>query len=143
MNPRGWIMDYLHACYTSVGRWGPGASDTFTMRWYHCAPGAKEYPFVHAFGTTVDDGCQNDDPTLVGEIPPPYRTWSPSLPWLYDGSEKPVYSPALEFGANEAVMNAPCFDGQMGFKGSVTYGVTAHVTASVCACGTAEAITTP
>jgi hypothetical protein len=128
-------MDYLHACYTATGRWGPGPTDTFTMRWYHCSPAAKEYPYGHAFGTTVDTGCQNDDSTLVGEIPPVFREWSPSLPWLYDGTSEPVYNAALEFGADPAVMAVPCSEGNMVFQG--TAKIVALLTGgNVCQCET-------
>lgn len=115
-------MDELHACYRSVGRWGPGPSDTFTMRWYRAATGAKTYPFFHAFGTTVDAGTYNDSPGMVGEIPPTWREWSPSGPPLYDGSDEPVYNPALEWGADPLVMNTPCDDGSITLVGSATTG---------------------
>jgi hypothetical protein len=120
MNPRGWVMDYLAACYSATAKWGPGPSDTFTMRWYHSAPGAKDYPYAHAFGTTVDRGCYGDDTPPVGEIAFIGPTWSPSGPPLYDGSSEPFYIPALLDGADPTVMAVPCVDGSITLSGTIS-----------------------
>lgn len=131
-------MDYLHACYKSVGQWGPGPSDTFTMRWYRAAPGAKAYDFPHAFGSTVDALTYGDATPPVGEIPPRWREWSPSGPPLYDGSEEPYYIDALLNGVDPAVMAVGCSDGTITMQGSATVGFASMTVmgGNVCECET-------
>jgi hypothetical protein len=131
-------MDYLNNWPLTTARWGPGPSDTFTMRWYPCSPGAKEYLFPHAFGSTVDTGTFNDSPGMVGEIPPfRFDVQKPPPPY-YDGSETPVYNAALEWGADPRVMAVPCQDGVIGLAGSATVGFAPvyGVAAPVCECET-------
>lgn len=134
-------MDYLHACYAQPARWGPGPSDTFTMRWYRAAPGANVYTYPHAFGTTVDAGTFHDTPGMVGEIPVHYPTWSPTGPPLYDGTDPVVYNAALEYGADPAVMAVPCVDGAIGFVGdaSMSYAPQICTAGNVCQCQSVSA----
>jgi hypothetical protein len=46
-------MDWLNVCYTSAARLVAGSDETFTIRWYPAAPGAKTFPGEHAFGSHV------------------------------------------------------------------------------------------
>ena len=128
----GQIMDYLHACYAMPARWGLGIDDTFTMRWYHAAPGAQVYKGVHAFGSTVDRGCQDDTVLAVGEIPFFGPTWSPSGPPMYDGTRPAIVPAFLQNGVPESFMASPCTDGELGLQGDAS--VSFAYPASVCTC---------
>ena len=127
-------MDYLYKCYTAVAKWGPGESDTFTMRWYKAAPGAREYPYEHAFGSTVDATTFGCDTPPVGEIAQVSHPVSPRLPWLYDGTEEPVFNAALLYGADPAVMGVACVDGKVIITGSATSGFAPSFAAGGQAC---------
>ena len=97
-------------------------------------PWRKEYPYEHAFGSTVDAGTFGSDTPPIGEILPTFRQVSPMLPSLYDGSEEPFFMPQLLFGANAAVMAAGCFDGCVEIEGSATIGFAPTVIAGGSAC---------
>jgi hypothetical protein len=138
----GQVMDYLSSGYTSTARWGTGADETFTLRWYRAAPGAQVYQGMHAYGSTVWDNPLFDDSTKLGEIRPVYRDWSPSDPAAYDGT-RPVVTPAsLQYGVSAEVMDVPCVDGSIGFMGTATTGFAPVVYGPSIACS-CDAVTAP
>jgi hypothetical protein len=129
-------MDYLSSGYTSTARWGYGQDETFTLRWYEAAPGAKVYQGMHAFGSTVWDNELFDDTTQLGEIRPVYRDWSPTGPPLYDGTQPAVSPVTLQHGVDPAVMAVGCDDGSITFQGSgqVYFVPVPRVPSVVCVC---------
>lgn len=78
-------MDYLHSCYTAPARLIAGSDETFTVRWYRAAPGAKVYPFPHAFASSVwDDSVTLGRREGVGEFKHGH-VWSPNRVYPFDG----------------------------------------------------------
>jgi hypothetical protein len=113
------IMDYLRAGYTAPARWRAAGDDTMSIRWYRAAPGARVYPLLHAFGSTVWDVPSDVANTGPGEVPL-IRTWAGSPPAVPAGLTSPT--PA-EYFAGGVPLDADLPSCET------------HVNVSACGCG--------
>lgn len=92
------IFDYLRSCYSIPARIYADSDETVTLRWCKAQPGAKVYPFPHAFGSHVWDDSTTMGPLQgVGEYTAP-QNWSPNRLSPFPGTCLPDDTAALLYG---------------------------------------------
>jgi hypothetical protein len=64
MNPCGMVMDFLRSCHRRNAVMFANDGTPVTIRWYFCAPGARPFPALHAFGSTVWEYPESLRPSL-------------------------------------------------------------------------------